>query len=159
MLVESALGATVGASVQGARSISNIFVLTGDIGGQGQRKGRTGWGKQTQDPEGQRREKLHRSNEEQERNGNGIGRTRDKAGRETRTTATRREKIAEQARGGRCQERHNQVSSNGEGGEYRVRGAGQEDSADESAEWSSAESKGLAMEEEATSTGGAEWER
>ena len=75
-----------------------------------------------------------------------------------RTTVSRKRTTAEKARGiqGHDQE---QVSSNGDGGERRVRGDGQEGSGDASEEWSgeSAEdSAGLKTEEEATTAGGAE---
>ena len=70
-------------------------------------------------------------------------------------TAARRKTTAEQARGKRPQGKHrNQVSSNREEEEYCASGAGQEESADESAELSGAESEGLATEDEATTAGG-----
>ena len=49
---------------------------------------------------------------------------------------------------------HKQVSSDGAWGQYPVRGAGQEESADKSAKWSGAESKGSVTEEEAETAGG-----
>ena len=66
-----------------------------------------------------------------------------------RTTAARRT-TAEQARQGRVQDHRDQVSSNSEGGEYRVRGADQEGSDNESDERSGADSEeteGLATKE------------
>ena len=47
--------------------IVNIFVLTGDIGGRGHRKGRAEWGEWPQEPEGWRRANLQIRGEEQER--------------------------------------------------------------------------------------------
>ena len=68
---------------------------------------------------------------------------------------------AEQARRGRGQDiQREQVSSGGAEGDYCARESIQEESADESAEWSEADLEGLATEEEAMTAGrGAEWER
>ena len=66
----------------------------------------------------------------------------------------------EQTRGGRVQTwNQDQVISDGDGGEHRERGEGQEGSDDASKEWSgksTGESEGSAMEEEATNAGGTE---
>ena len=52
------------------------------------------------------------------------------------------------------------VSRNGsEGGGYRTEGAGREESADKSAEWSGADTKGSSMEKEAETVGGSGGER
>ena len=59
-----------------------------------------------------------------------------------RTTAATTATMVQVCRG-RCQD-HHKVSSAGAGGEYRARGAGEEESADESAGWSGTELEGSA---------------
>ena len=89
------------------------------------------------------------------RNGNGKGQTSGESGTETRMTTASKKRTVEQVRGGRGKDmQRDQVSSDGARGEYRTSGAGQEESVDESAEWSGAELEGSATEEEATTTGG-----
>ena len=74
-------------------------------------------------------------------------------GAKTRTTVTTG-KTAVQARGGRGQKnKHDQVSSDRAGGEYRAGGAYQEESADKSAKWSGLESEGSETEAEAATMG------
>ena len=49
-----------------ARLIANIFILTENICGRGQGKGRAGWGERPQDLEGRQGGKRQRRGEEQE---------------------------------------------------------------------------------------------
>ena len=105
------------------------------------------------------REEGGRSAGEGGRNWDGKGRLCGKAETGRRTTDTRRSRTAAQARGRRGQE-HEQVSIDGDRGEYRTRGNGQEGSNAASEVWSGAykeESKGSAKEEKTSTSGGAEW--
>ena len=88
------------------------------------------------------------------RNRDGGGAMSGKTGAETRTAAATKT-MAAQARGGRGRtvQEHDQVSSDGVGGEYRAGGAGQEEIADKSDEWSGADLEGSTTEEEATTAG------
>ena len=88
------------------------------------------------------------------RNREGDGATRDATGAEKSTTAETTT-TEERTRGRRSGREHNQVSSYGAGGEYHKEGPGREESADESAEWSGADSEGLVTEEEADTSVGA----
>ena len=135
--------------------IAIIFGSTGNISGRGRGKGRAGRGERMQGPEGGRGEKRRRGG----RNWDGKGRLCGNAETGRRTTDTRRSRTAAQARGRRGQE-HEQVSIDGDRGEYRTRGNGQEGSNAASEVWSGAykeESKGSAKEEKTSTSGGAEW--
>ena len=88
------------------------------------------------------------------------GRKRDREGAMSgatgaakRTTAATKT-TAEQASGRWSKTGTSQVSSDGVGGENRAEGDGREESADKSAEWSCAETKGLETWEEAETAGG-----
>ena len=75
-------------------------------------------------------------------------------GSETRKKAMMKTTAKQVLRGRGQMRHHNQEIRDGAGGGCRARGAGQEESADESAKWSSAELEGLATEEEEATNGG-----
>ena len=112
-------------------------------------------GERSQEPEGRRREKRRRRGEERERNRadarQGGYRDEDNLCEEVDNGGAGARRMGPGTpQTGKQQRRR---------GGYRTRGGGQEDSADESAEWSGDKLEGLATEEEATSAGGAGWER
>ena len=112
------------------RAISAAGAGAGGRGVQGGARGRKG-----------PREGGGRSVKKEERSRNGTGRMISELETETRKTAVRRT-TAEQAHRGRGQEQHrDQIISDGEGGKYHTRGAGQEGSKDKSVDWSCAESE------------------
>ena len=73
----------------------------------------------------------------------------------TTVTAVMTAMTATTARERGIQGQHNQVSSYGEGGEYRVRERAEGESVDESARWSGKDTDGVATDEDATTAEGA----
>ena len=139
-----------------ARPIADILVLSSDIGGRGRGKGRAGRVERLQEPKKLRGGKLWRRGEEQElkradnrRVGDGDKDDNRKEEDDGGTGARRMGPVNASQSGKQRQSR----------GEYRARGAGQEESVDESAEWSGAKTEGLTTKEEATTAGEEGWER
>ena len=89
--------------------------------------------------------------------GGSKGRTSGKHGVETRTTEMAVMTVTTALESGR-RGRHDQVSSDGAGGEYRAWGGAKGESAEKSAGWSGEESDGTATDEGATTTEGAGWD-
>ena len=107
-----------------ACSITDIFVLTGNIGGHGRGKRRTGRSDRLQEPKGWQGEGDGAGGRNKDREGRKSG----KQGAETRTMAEMTATTV-QARGGRGQYQH-QVSSAGAGGEYCAGRADEKESVD-----------------------------
>ena len=85
---------------------------------------------------------------------NGAGASSGETGAETRTMEEMKTMVTQACRErGQTRQEHDQVSSDGVGGEYRAGGAGQEEIADKSDEWSGADLEGSTTEEEATTVG------
>ena len=128
-------------------SLSLRAISTAGTGGRG-----AGQGERPQETEGGRGEKRQRRREEKERNRV----TCVEAETWGRMTAARRRKTVEKVRGRQGHD-HEQVSSDGNGGESRTRGDGQEGGGDASKGWSGKSVEDSARsetEEEATTAEG-----